>query len=201
MELDLFQLEEIKKALLNHQVIAFPTETVMGFGVIFNDEIAYNRLNEIKGKREDKPYTLMLGDVKEINKYGEVNDTAKKIIDNFMPGSVTLILKKKNNVPDYITHGRDTVGIRIPSNSEALSLLKYIGVPLLVPSANRSGNPPCLNSDEVTKLFKDELGYIVEGSSTSFTPSTIIDVSDGDIKILREGAVGKETILSLLELL
>ena len=128
-----------KAALLNHEVICFPTETVMGLGVFYNDFEAYNRLNLVKERPEDKPYTMMVKSVDEIDKYAYVDQKAKRVIERFMPGSLTILLKAKDNVPGYVTHNTGIIGIRIPTNKEAVDLLNEVDIPLLVPSANKSG--------------------------------------------------------------
>lgn len=191
-------LELIKKTLENHGVISFPTETVMGLGVFYDDYSAYCKLNVVKNRPEDKPYTLMLGDIKNIANYAYVNESAEKIIKAFMPGSVTILLKSKENVPDYVTHGTGVIGIRVPGIKEVCKMINYVEKPLLVPSANKSGEKPALNSNEVKQIFKDELDYIVEGSSTGGVPSTIIDLTKDTFKIVREGPISEEMILSIL---
>ena len=192
------KIELIKKALENHGVIAFPTETVMGLGVFYDDFEAYNKLNKVKNRPEDKPYTMMLGDTKNIAKYAYVDDRANKIIDAFMPGSITVLLKAKANVPGYVTHNTGIIGIRVPSLEDIQDMLNKVGKPLLVPSANKSGEKPAFNSEEVKNIFKDELDYIVEGKCIGGVPSTLVDLTNDNIKILREGAISLDMILNAL---
>lgn len=192
------EIELIKKALENHGVIAFPTETVMGLGVFYDDFEAYNKLNKVKNRPEDKPYTMMLGDTKNIAKYAYVDDRANKIIDAFMPGSITVLLKAKANVPGYVTHNTGIIGIRVPSLEDIQDMLNKVGKPLLVPSANKSGEKPAFNSEEVKNIFKDELDYIVEGKCIGGVPSTLVDLTNDNIKILREGPISLDMILNAL---
>ena len=192
------EIELIKQALENHGVIAFPTETVMGLGVFYDDFEAYNKLNKVKNRPEDKPYTMMLGDTKNIAKYAYVDDRANKIIDAFMPGSITVLLKAKANVPGYVTHNTGIIGIRVPSLEDIQDMLNKVGKPLLVPSANKSGEKPAFNSEEVKNIFKDELDYIVEGKCIGGVPSTLVDLTNDNIKILREGPISLDMILNAL---
>ena len=192
------EIELIKKALENHGVIAFPTETVMGLGVFYDDFEAYNKLNKVKNRPEDKPYTMMLGDTKNIAKYAYVDDRANKIIDAFMPGSITVLLKAKANVPGYVTHNTGIIGIRVPSLEDIQDMLNKVGKPLLVPSANKSGEKPAFNSEEVKNIFKDELDYIVDGKCIGGVPSTLVDLTNDNIKILREGPISLDMILNAL---
>ena len=187
------------KALENHQVIAFPTETVFGLGVFYDDEKAYQLLNQIKNRREDKPYTMMLDSVDKISDYAFIDNKYLPIIKKCMPGSLTVLLKAKSNVPGYVTHNTGIIGIRIPSNNEALQLLTFVNRPLLVPSANKADQKPALNEQEVKDIFQDEIKIIVPGKISSGLPSTIIDLTGDKIKLIRKGAITLEEIEALLD--
>ena len=178
-----------KNALDKSQVISFPTETVMGLGVYYDDFNAYNLLNKIKRRPEDKPYTLMLGDVKEISKYAYIDERAQKVINAFMPGEITVLLKSKDTVPPYVTHNTGVIGIRVPNLPDLLNFLRFIEKPLLVPSANRSGEKPAMSSKEVIDIFGEELGYVFDGDAKGGVPSTLVDLTGKDIKIYREGNI------------
>ena len=192
------QIQEASFSLLNHGVIAFPTETVMGLGVVYNDKEAYDRLNFIKHRPEDHPYTMMLSHPDEIEKYAHIDSRSAKIIKAFMPGSITLLLPVKENVPEWVTHNTGVIGMRVPSNEEALLLLKQVKLPLLVPSANRSGEKPALTSEEVKDIFGNELDYIITGKSISSIPSTIADLTKNEIKIIRQGPITMEQINAVI---
>ena len=183
------ELELAKSTLNNSKVIAFPTETVMGLGVFYDDYEAYQLLNKIKGRPENKPYTLMIGDIKDIEKFAYVSAKDKKIIEAFMPGAVTLLLKARDVVPGYVTHNTGVIGVRVPDLKEIQELINYCEKPLLVPSANKSGEKPALTSEEVKEIFKDELGYIIEGEARGGVPSTIVDLTGEQVKIVREGPI------------
>lgn len=191
------QAKEASFHLLNHQVIAFPTETVMGLAVTYNDFEAYNLLNKVKRRPEDKPYTLMCGELSDIYKYGVIDEKADKVVKAFMPGSITIIVKAQQGLPNWVTHGLPNVGLRIPTNEEALAVLREVKIPLLVPSANRSGEKPCLDSNETKATFNDEIAYVVEGKAKLDKPSTIVDLTGSEPVILREGPISKEDILKV----
>ncbi len=188
------EIRKIKKALNKHGIIAFPTETVMGLGVFYDDFEAYEKLNKVKQRREDKPYTMMLSKVEDIFKYAEVDNRYLKLIKKYMPGSLTILVKSKPNVPSYVTHGTGTIGIRIPSNKEALELLEYVKKPLLVPSANRRDEKPALTSQEVKDIFQDEIKVVVPGLTSTGQPSTIIDLTGQEIKLIRKGPISLEEL-------
>ena len=191
-------LINVLEALNNHQVIAFPTETVFGLGVFYDDQEAYELLNKVKNRREDKPYTLMLGDVNAISKYAYLDDKYLPIINKYMPGSLTILLRAKENVPSYVTHGTGVIGIRIPSNNEALQLLSFVNKPLLVPSANKADQKPALSEEEVKEIFGDEVKIIIPGKISSGLPSTIIDLTGDTIKLIRQGAITLKEIEDLI---
>lgn len=184
------------KALKKGGVVAFPTETVMGLGVVFNDRKAYDRLNKVKERPEDKPYTMMVANVEDIAKYAVINEATQRVIDTFMPGSITILVNvKKNSVPSYVTHNTDVIGIRIPTNIEARTLLNMVAIPLLVPSANKSGFKPALNSDEVKEIFGSELDFVMPGKAKGEVPSTIVDLTQETPKVVRQGPISEEEII------
>ena len=191
--------EEALDSLNNHQVIAFPTETVFGLGVFYDDEKAYQLLNQIKHRREDKPYTLMLSNINDIQRYAFISNNDLNALKEYMPGPVTILLRCKDNVPAYVTHSTGIIGIRIPANKEALELLDYLKKPLLVPSANRSNETPAMNDQEVKAIFGEEIKVIIPGASIGGLPSTIIDLTGEEIKLVRQGPISFEDIKKALK--
>ncbi len=186
------------EALRKGGVVAFPTETVMGLGVVYNDRRAYDRLNKVKERPEDKPYTLMVKNVEEIAKYAVIDEATQRVIDSFMPGSLTILVKvKKKSVPSYVTHNTDVIGIRVPTNIEARILLDMVSIPLLVPSANKSGSKPALNSDEVKQIFGQELDFVMSGKAKGEVPSTIVDLTKESPKVVRPGPISEEDIVKV----
>lgn len=179
-------------------IIAFPTETVFGLGIVFDNELTYKRLNEIKIRSDDKPYTLMLADPGDIHKYAVVDEKAKKLINAFMPGPITLLMPTKSTVPLWVTHGSKKIGIRISSNEEIRTLIRLTGKPLLVPSANKANMSPALDSDAAKNIFGSEIDFYIEGISGGKKPSTIVDICDR-IKVIREGEISPEAINKILE--
>ena len=190
--------ELAKNALDKSQVIASPTETVMGLGVYYNDFEAYNLLNKIKCRPEDKPYTLMLGSIALIEEYAYITNRDKRIIEAFMPGEMTILLTSKESVPGYVTHNTGVIGIRVPKLKVIQDLINYLNKPLLVPSANKSGEKPAITSVEVRNIFHNEVSYIFEGKAEGGVPSTIVDLTKEEVKIVREGPISLKDILAVL---
>ena len=200
METVLVEKENINEVidLLNHdEVVAFPTETVFGLGVKFSHLEALEKIYEIKHRSHSKAISLMIYDPKDIEKYAYVNENAQKLIDHFMPGMITLVLKKKSILSDDFTAGYDTIGIRIPDDPFVLKLLKEVG-PMLVTSANISGQETLLNDQEVYKQFKGKIKIIVKGKCKNTLASTVIKV-DEDVTILRQGCIQEEEIREVLK--
>lgn len=190
--------ELAKQALKSHQVIAFPTETVFGLGVFYDDKIAYEKMNDIKKRRENKPYTLMLANTEQISQYADIPTHFWPIIKKYMPGSLTILVKCQAYVPEFVTHGTGVIGVRIPNNPEALELLKYLDKPLLVPSANRADEKPAMSDSEVKAIFGDEIAVIIPGQAKSGQPSTIIDLTGEQLKLVRPGPISLQDLLACL---
>ena len=191
------EINEAAKILKDGGLIAFPTETVFGFGVIYDNKASYDRLISVKRRPPEKPFTLMLSDVEQIKQYACVDERAKKLIDKYMPGQFTIILKAKDNLPSYCVSQEGNVGIRISSDNLVRELIRKVGKPLLVPSANKSGEPPLTKSDDVISIFDKEIDAIIIGESTSNVPSTIVLIDD-EVKVIREGLIKKEDIYKTL---
>ena len=179
-------VEDIVKYLKSGLVVAIPTATVYGLAVSYDNIDAINRLNEIKMRDANKIYTMMLSDPQSISDYAIINDESAKIIAKHFPGELTIILPKNKSFKNVYFESQDTIGIRIPNHKLMLDVLKLSG-PLLVSSANVSGESPCINSDEV--LDRVDADIIVEGASDNALPSTIVRIIDNNIEILRQGDI------------
>lgn len=179
-------------------LVAFPTETVFGIGVIYNNEASYKRLISVKRRPPEKPFTLMCGDVNDIYKYAEVNEIAEKLIKKFMPGQFTIILKAKKGLPSYVVSKEGNVGIRVPDDEFVSTLIRSVKNPLLVPSANKSGEPPLTKDEDVKNVFNNEIDAIIKGESISNVPSTIVLV-DNDVHIIRLGVIGEDDIYKAIK--
>ncbi|MCI6329504.1 MAG: threonylcarbamoyl-AMP synthase [Erysipelotrichaceae bacterium] len=192
------QYKKASKILQNGGLIAFPTETVYGLGVIFDNEQSYERLINVKRRPPEKPFTLMCGSLDDIKKYAYVNELAQKLIDAFMPGQFTIILKAKENLPRWVVSKEGNVGIRISDDKFVQNLIIETGKPLLVPSANRSGENPCHTSNEVKDSLGNDLDAIIIGESVSNIPSTIVFVDDS-VHIIRLGEISESDIKNVIK--
>ncbi|WP_423363669.1 L-threonylcarbamoyladenylate synthase [Mycoplasma sp. P36-A1] len=179
--------KDLKEIVENDGVIAFPTETVFGIGIRSDSFLAYNKLFDAKKRPQSKQLTLMLHNVNDIKKYAQINETAAKVIEKFMPGPITIVLPKLANV--NLVGLDETVGIRVPDDDEIRTMLENIQIPMYVTSANISGQPALEDFDEVYKQFNGHIEAIVKGDSGHQMPSTVVNVSDQGFVILREGTI------------
>ena len=189
-------LTEAAEILKNGGLVAFPTETVYGLGANGLDEKACKRIYEAKGRPSDNPLILTIGDLDGLYKIvGKVTENAKKIIDAFWPGPITLVLPKADCVPETVTGGLDTVAVRYPSNKIASELIKIAGIPVAAPSANSSGKPSPTRASHVEFDLNGKIEMIIDGGAADWgLESTILDVSEDKPVLLRPGAVTQDMI-------
>ena len=189
-------LTEAAEILKNGGLVAFPTETVYGLGANGLDEKACKRIYEAQGRPSDNPLILTIGDLDGLYKIvGKVTENAKKIIDAFWPGPITLVLPKADCVPETVTGGLDTVAVRYPSNKIARELIKIAGIPVAAPSANSSGKPSPTRASHVEFDLNGKIEMIIDGGAADWgLESTILDVSEDKPVLLRPGAVTQDMI-------
>lgn len=201
MESKLYEVSEYKKIvedLLNGKVVGFPTETVYGLAIIYNDKSSFDKLYEIKNRSITKPISMMVSDRNVIEQVAYVNETQQKVIDNLMPGALTVILKAKENLPEHVTFNYPTVGIRIPTNDVALKILKEVNKPLLVTSANVSNEPSLIKYEDVFDKFNGKIASLIKQDAINGIASSVVDLTTSPIKVLREGPVSLNEILKII---
>lgn len=192
--IDEIELKEASKLIEDGELVIFPTETVYGIGANGLDGEAVKNIFIAKGRAQDNPLILHISDIEMVDKIAtDISDMERKIIDIFFPGPLTIILKKKDVVPSIVSGGLDTVGIRMPSNKIANSLIKYANVPIAAPSANISGRPSGTTLDDIKDEFADKVSCMIDGGNTLIgVESTVIRVIDNKIRILRPGKITAE---------
>ena len=195
------EIIEAADIIKNGGVVIFPTETVYGIGVNAFNEESIERLYEIKKRDYKKPISVLVSDINMIKDLTEdISETESKIIKEFMPGPLTLILKKKREIPDILTAKTQTIGIRIPDNEIAKKLIEYAQVPIATTSANISGEEANTEINDLYELFKDKIDcYIDGGKSKIGKASTVVKVENENIIILREGTITKNQILKKIK--
>ena len=186
-------LEETVELLKSGAVVAFPTDTVFGIGVIYNDAAAIDRMKKAKGRDASKPFPLMVADLKQLEEVAYVTDRERRIAQKYTPGALTLVLKRKDTIARESVNGFDTIAIRIPDDRFVLKLLKKAG-PMFVTSANISGMPAACNEKEVLQQLDGRIEAVVRGKAGTGVASTIIDCTGEELKCLREGTISYKEI-------
>lgn len=193
-------INQAGKILKDGGLVAFPTETVYGLGANALLEDSVKKIYEAKGRPSDNPLIVHISDVDEIKRLAvEINDNAKALIDAFMPGPFTVILKKSPVVPDAVTAGMDTVAIRFPENLTAERLIKAAGVPIAAPSANLSGKPSPTKAMHVIEDMQGRIDAIIDGENCEVgVESTIVDASGDYPVLLRPGGISYEELCEVV---
>lgn len=189
-------LREPAEILRNGGIVIFPTETVYGIGVNGLDKKAIKKLYDIKQRPLSKPISLLVSDMNMVEQVAkDITEVEYKLMKRFFPGPLTIILKKKDVVPNIVTSGQDTVGIRMPAGKIARKLVEYARVPIATPSANISGEPSGTNLENIIKDFEGKVDYFIDGGESELgVSSTIVKVIDGVPHILRQGSITKQQI-------
>ena len=190
---------DIKKAaeiIKNGGLVAFPTETVYGLGADATNAEACKNIFFAKGRPQDNPLIVHLAYVSEVDDYAYTNVLFKKIAAEFMPGPLTVILPKKDIIPDTVTAGLDSVAIRVPVNPTAHKLIKLSGKPIAAPSANLSGKPSPTTAVHVLDDLTGRVDAILCGTDSEVgLESTVIKITgDDSLVICRPGAITKEML-------
>lgn len=186
-------IDKIINLLISGGILAFPTDTVFGLACIM-DEKAIKKIYDAKERDFNKSLPMMCSDLKMIEKYAHVDQKAKKIINKFTPGALTVVLKKKDIVEDYITNNKDTIAIRVPDDEWILKLIDKLDQPLMVTSANISNQGSLLKYTDVYESMNGKIDGIVCEDARGDKASTIIDLSS-DLKLLREGPIDFKKIM------
>ena len=185
---------QIVEILNRGGVVAFPTDTVYGLAVRYDLKEAILKMKEAKQRPETKPFPMMVSSKAQIERVAVTDARSQKLIDQWMPGALTLVFKKRPEIDELVTNGFPTIGIRMPDDDFVLEIINRVGVPLLVPSANLSGQPSCTTSEEVLKQLDGRIDAVVLGESGASTASTVCDSTGDDLKILRQGPIKLEDL-------
>jgi L-threonylcarbamoyladenylate synthase len=166
-------------------LVVYPTDTLYGVGCNALDEDAIKKVFEVKRREAKKPLSIAVCNLKMLRKYTSFSNRAMRVMERFLPGPLTFILKKKG-LPDVLTGGREEVGIRVPESKCTLKLVMQAGVPIVATSANISGREPPQTAIEAGEQLP-EVDLILDEGRLEGLPSTVIDLTTDPPKILREG--------------
>ena len=189
-------MEKIKQELEKGGAVVLPTETVYGLFAKALDEKAVDHVYQLKRRPRDKALNLNVTSLGDILNFSKNQPTyLQKLVDSFLPGPLTIILKANDKVPYWVNSGLPTVGFRMPSHPITLELIREFG-PLIGPSANISGRASGISFQEILKDFDQEVLGFEDDTFLTGQDSTIIDLSGSKVKILRQGSITQEDILA-----
>ncbi len=187
-------LNKASEIIKKNGIVIYPTETVYGIGANIFSNVALEKIFAIKKREKDKPLSVAVSDFRMMEDLVYIGEKEKRFIDMFLPGPVTVVLKKKIKVPDILTSGSELVGIRFPAHETTIKLIQLAGVPITSTSANISGEA----SPKRVAQIKIAADYILDGGDCSGEPSTVVDLVNG--RILRKGAKYDEVLAALEEM-
>lgn len=192
-----FNLTSVISALNKGEVIVYPTDTLYGLGADIYNDSAVKKIYLYKKRSFNKPLSIAVSSVEDLKTVAYVDDRIIRVAETFLPGKLTLILKKKNIISDILTSGRNDVAVRIPDNNIALKILSVFG-PLTCTSANIHGIPTPNKIKDIKIQFIDKINIYIDVGELKNKPSTIVDMSGEKVMILREGAIPSKIILKAI---
>lgn len=192
-------MKKAAKIILTGGLVIYPTETVYGLGCLPSDPDATKRVCEIK-QRTTKPLSLICSEIEVARNVVLFNHTAEILAKHFWPGPLTMVLPSKIIYSIWVTHGKKTLGLRVPGYEIARNLAKLSGGVLVSTSANISGDKPPYSTNEIDKQIGKKVDLVLDGGvSPGQSPSTVLDLSGDHFRILRNGPVTSEEIIKTLK--
>jgi len=192
-------IREASKVVKNGGLVVYPTDTVYGLGCDPFNVRAVERVFKAKGERKEKPLPILASDMECIQKIAFINEKARKIAEKYWPGPLTLVVLKKPALPDIVTCGLPSVGVRIPKHTVAFQLIRLCNGLLVGTSANKTGDKPPKTAREAAKQLGEEVDIVLDGGPTPLgKESSVIDLTSMKPKMLREGPVKLGDVLNSL---
>jgi L-threonylcarbamoyladenylate synthase len=194
-------LQHAAELLRAGELVAFPTETVYGLGADGSSASAVKKIFAAKGRPADHPVIVHVASAEDFTKWAvDIPDVAYQLASVFMPGPLTLILKRSKKVPGLVTGGQDTVGLRVPGHPVALELLKKFGGGVAAPSANRFGRISPTTAQHVFEELGEKVSLILDGGTCDVgLESTIVDLTSAWVKVLRPGGISLDALANILD--
>lgn len=177
-------------------VIAFRTDTFYGLGVDPFNAAAVQKVKDLKGREGNKPILVLISDLEQLARLIENRSTAfEQLAKQFWPGALTIIGEATDQLPSELTAGTKSVGVRLPDDEGVRELVRVCGGALTATSANPSGEPPARSAAEALNYFGESVDLVVDGGAAKIDqPSTVVDASGSEVKLVREGVIGWEEI-------
>ncbi len=185
--------------LKNDGLVVYPTDTLYGIAANALSKKSITKVYKVKGREFRKPLSIAFYSLSQAKKYVKFNSLALKLAKKFLPGPLTLVLPMKYKFPKELTHS-ENVGTRVPDNKIALELIKECGFPITATSANISGKKDPVNVEDAIKQIGDKVDLILDGGKCRFKkPSTVIEVDNRKIKILRKGVIPAKSLSQFMK--
>jgi tRNA threonylcarbamoyl adenosine modification protein (Sua5/YciO/YrdC/YwlC family) len=180
---------EVVAAIRNGGLVAYPTDSSFAFGCHIGDKRAMDRIRRIRQTDKNHNFTLVCKDLSEISLFAKVENWAYRLIKSLTPGPYTFILQATREVPKRLQHPkRRTIGLRVPDHAIAQAMLQSLGEPIMSSTLSLPGDDvPLTDVHEIEERIGNDVDVIVDGGPTGIEPTTVIDLSEGNIKILRKG--------------
>lgn len=193
-------IQDAKTLLEKDEIVAIPTETVYGLAGNIFSETAIQKIFETKKRPSYNPLIVHIDSIEKLDQIvSEIPDKAKVLATAFWPGSLTLVLNKRNTVPDSITAGKNTVAVRVPNHPMTLALLQSLDFPLAAPSANPFGSISPTSAQHVAEYFESSVKMVLDGGTcANGIESTIVGFEKEEAILYRLGAISVEDIESLI---
>ncbi len=187
------------KVILEGGVVAYPTDTLYGLGVDPFLKERVEKLIQVKKRPVEKGIPLLVGSISDAERLVHFTHEARLLAKKFWPGPLTIVLLQREPLPDELSGGRGSIGVRLPDHPLPQQIAKMTGGAVTGTSANISGHEPAKTAREVIEQLGDSVNLILDGGETKGTPSTVIDMIQNPPVIVREGAIPREKIFKLLE--
>lgn len=180
------------------ELVVYPTDTIYGIGADIYNTLSVEKVFKIKRRPKNLPLSVAVSSIKDLEKIAFLNKKSTFLARRFLPGPLSLILKKKDQVPDIVTSGSKKVAVRIPDNFTALKLLKNFG-PITCTSANIHNKPTPNVINKIRMQFKSQIPLYIDKGKLSSLPSTIVDATSDNIEIIREGKFSSKDIMEAID--
>ncbi len=189
-------IQQAGEVLKQGGIVAFPTDTVYGLGAVCTNDEAVQKIFAAKGRDEGKPLSILVASVEQAEQIAlEIPEKARRLMKKYWPGALTLVLKKRPEISDKVSAGRETIGLRMPDSRVAVKLLEAAGIPLAAPSANASGKRSSVSAEDVIADLAGRVDMILDGGRCPVgISSTVVDLTGESPVILREGSITKTMI-------
>ncbi len=188
-------IDKIAKEIKKGNLVIIPTDTVYGISADMTNENAINKVYICKQREKNKPLILLVSNKEMLKKYTKnLTPLEKEIIQKYLPGKLTILLPKNDNVSAKITAGSNLVAVRMPDNNELIQIIEKVGSPIISTSANISGEKTITNPKEIDKELLKYISYVEGAGTINNEPSSIIKIENEKIIIIRNESVAKQIL-------